>query len=59
MQESTRPRLWNTTILLPVFIPSFFFILLLVIGTASKPERAGALFSSVLGYITKTRRTGR
>ncbi|CEA00390.1 choline transporter [Pseudomonas saudimassiliensis] len=54
MPESTRRRLWNTTILLPVFIPAFFFILLLVIGTASQPELAGELFSSVLGYITET-----
>ncbi|EZQ16020.1 BCCT family transporter [Pseudomonas sp. G11-1] len=54
MPETTRPRLWNTTILLPVFIPAFFFILLLVIGTASQPELAGELFSSVLGYITNT-----
>ena len=54
MPESTRRRLWNTTILLPVFIPAFFFILLLVIGTASQPELAGELFSSVLSYITNT-----
>ena len=54
MPETTRTRLWNTTILLPVFIPAFFFILLLVIGTASQPELAGELFSSVLGYITET-----
>ncbi|PRB80251.1 BCCT family transporter [Pseudomonas sp. MYb185] len=54
MSEPTRPRLWNTTILLPVFIPAFFFILLLVVGTASRPELAGELFSSVLGYITNT-----
>ena len=54
MPEATRKRLWNTTILLPVFIPAFFFILLLVIGTASQPELAGQLFSSVLSYITNT-----
>ena len=54
MPEPTRGRLWNTTILLPVFIPSFFFILLLVIGTATQPELAGELFSSVLSYITTT-----
>ena len=54
MPESTRRRLWDTTILLPVFIPSFFFILLLVIGTATQPELAGELFSSVLSYITTT-----
>ncbi|MFA5677420.1 MAG: BCCT family transporter [Pseudomonas sp.] len=54
MPESTRKRLWNTTILLPVFIPAFFFILLLVIGTASQPELASELFSSVLNYITRT-----
>ena len=54
MPETTRKRLWNTTILLPVFIPAFFFILLLVIGTASQPELAGELFASVLSYITNT-----
>lgn len=54
MTETTRKRLWNTTILLPVFIPAFFFILLLVIGTASQPELAGELFSSLLAYITNT-----
>ena len=54
MPEAIKRRLWNTTILLPVFIPSFFFILLLVIGTASQPDLAGELFSSVLSYITNT-----
>lgn len=54
MTETTRKRLWNTTILLPVFIPAFFFILLLVIGTASQPDLAGELFSSLLAYITST-----
>src|SRR5690606_10163690 len=54
MTETTRKRFWNTTILLPVFIPAFFFILLLVIGTASQPELAGALFSSLLAYITSS-----
>ncbi len=54
MPDATRSRLWNTTILLPVFIPAFFFILLLVIGTASQPELAGELFTSVLSYITNT-----
>src|SRR5690606_6176830 len=51
MTETTRKRFWNTTILLPVFIPAFFFILLLVIGTASQPDLAGELFSSLLAYI--------
>src|SRR5690554_1776031 len=54
MTETTRKRLWNTTILLPVFIPAFFFILLLVIGTASQPDLAGELFSSLLAYITSS-----
>ena len=54
MPETTRKRLGNTTILLPVFIPAFFFILLLVIGTASQPELAGELFASILSYITNT-----
>lgn len=54
MTETTRKRLWNTTILMPVFIPAFFFILLLVIGTASQPDLAGELFSSLLAYITSS-----
>lgn len=54
MTETTRKRLWNTTIVLPVFIPAFFFILLLVIGTASQPDLAGELFSSLLAYITSS-----
>ena len=37
-----------STILLPVFIPAVLVIVLMVIGTMSNPERAGALFASIL-----------
>ena len=43
-----------STILLPVFVPSVLVIALMVIGTMSNPERAGALFADVLAYITTT-----
>ncbi len=43
-----------STILLPVFIPSVLVIALMVIGTMSNPERAGALFADILAYITVT-----
>ncbi len=44
----------SSTVLLPVFIPAIVVILLLVIGTISNPELAGALFSTTLAYITQT-----
>ncbi len=43
-----------STILLPVFVPAVLVIVLMVIGTMSNPERAGALFADVLAYITTT-----
>ena len=43
-----------STILLPVFIPAVLVIVLMVIGTMSNPERAGALFADILAYITTT-----
>ena len=43
-----------STILLPVFIPAVLVIALMVIGTMSNPERAGALFADILAYITTT-----
>ncbi|HKM36522.1 MAG TPA: BCCT family transporter [Thiopseudomonas sp.] len=43
-----------STILLPVFIPSVLVIVLMVIGTMSNPEKAGALFADVLAYVTTT-----
>ncbi|GGB34315.1 choline transporter [Oceanisphaera marina] len=44
----------SSTVLIPVFIPAVIVIALMVIGTMSNPTQAGELFSSVLGYITKT-----
>jgi len=43
-----------STILLPVFVPSVLVIALMVIGTMSSPERAGALFADMLSYVTTT-----
>jgi len=43
-----------STILLPVFVPSVLVIVLMVVGTMSNPERAGAFFADVLAYITTT-----
>ncbi|BCA78499.1 BCCT family transporter [Desulfuromonas sp. AOP6] len=50
MSESKR----NSTILIPVFVPAVMVTLLLVIGTVSNPERAGAVFSVTLAFITRT-----
>lgn len=44
----------RSTILLPVFLPAVFIILLLVIGTSSNPELAGKAFSIALTWITET-----
>jgi choline/glycine/proline betaine transport protein len=44
----------RSTILLPVFLPAVFIILLLVIGTSSNPELAGQAFSATLAWITET-----
>ncbi len=49
-----KKRLWNNTILVPVFAPAVIITLLLVIGTVSNPELAGEAFSSTLAYITTT-----
>ena len=43
-----------STILLPVFVPAVLVIVLMVVGTMSNPERAGALFADILAYITTT-----
>lgn len=45
---------FRSTILLPVFIPAVFIILLLVIGTASNTELAKQVFSVTLAWITET-----
>ena len=47
-------KLPNSTILLPVFVPAAVIMLLLVIGTAMRPEAAGELFSTVLDFTTET-----
>lgn len=39
-------------ILLPVFAPAVIVAVLLVIGTISNPEKAGALFARMLSFIT-------
>ncbi|NLJ11585.1 MAG: BCCT family transporter [Gammaproteobacteria bacterium] len=44
----------TSTVLMPVFIPAVLVIALMVIGTMSNPDRAGALFSDVLAYVTTT-----
>lgn len=44
----------RSTILLPVFLPAVFIILLLVVGTISNPELAGKAFSVTLSWITET-----
>ncbi len=51
---TAKKRLWNNTILIPVFAPAVIITLLLVIGTISNPELAGKAFSSTLAYITTT-----
>ena len=45
-------KLPKAVILFPVFIPAVIVTLLLVIGTISKPELAGDVFSSTLAFIT-------
>lgn len=52
MDVSTTKR--SSTVLIPVFIPAVIVIALLVIGTISNPERAGA-FS--LSYFLTLRPT--
>ncbi|MGO2496810.1 MAG: BCCT family transporter [Vibrio litoralis] len=42
----------KSTVLIPVFIPAVIVIALLVIGTISNPERAGAFFSELLSDVT-------
>ncbi|HCH02314.1 MAG TPA: choline transporter [Vibrio sp.] len=50
MDVSTTKR--KSTVLIPVFIPAVIVIALLVIGTISNPERAGAFFSELLSDVT-------
>lgn len=45
---------FQSTILLPVFLPTVILALLLVIGTVSDPGYAGEIFKSVLAWITVT-----
>jgi len=43
----------KSTLLLPVFIPTITVIFLMIIGTLSNPDLAGAFFQSALESITK------
>lgn len=51
---NTENKLFRSTILLPVFIPSVVVAALLIIGTISNPELAGEAFSASLAWITET-----
>lgn len=44
----------GSTILIPVFLPAVIVIVLLVAGTSSNPELAGAVFADTLAYVTAT-----
>ncbi|OZB36703.1 MAG: choline transporter [Halothiobacillus sp. 14-56-357] len=46
------PKKVNSTLLVPVFIPSIIVITLLVAGTVANPKLAGDAFSSTLAFIT-------
>lgn len=46
------PKKVNSTLLVPVFIPSIIVITLLVAGTVADPKLAGDAFSSTLAFIT-------
>src|SRR5690554_1651353 len=45
---------FQSTILLPVFLPTVIVALLLIVGTISDPQYAGVVFKSVLAWITAT-----
>ncbi len=45
---------FQSTILLPVFLPTVIVALLLIVGTISDPEYAGVIFKNVLAWITVT-----
>lgn len=47
-------KTWHASITLPVFIPAVVVIFLLVTGTISNPELAGAAFAAALNFITRT-----
>ena len=49
----TRSSGFQSTILLPVFVPAVVVIFLLVVGTIGFPEQSATLFSSVLAWITR------
>ncbi len=50
-QPKSKP---NSTLLIPVFFPAVIIILLLVVGTISNPELAGAAFADILAFLTET-----
>lgn len=45
---------FQSTILLPVFLPTVIVALLLIVGTIADPVYAGEIFKSVLAWITVT-----
>lgn len=45
---------FQSTVLLPVFIPTVVITLLLILGTVADPDLASKTFSQVLGWITDT-----
>src|SRR5690554_1399197 len=45
---------FQSTILLPVFLPTVIVALLLIVGTIADPAYAGKIFKSVLTWITVT-----
>ncbi len=50
----TEKKAFQSTILVPVFVPAVVVALLLVIGTISNPELAGEVFDATLSWITRT-----
>jgi len=57
-KQSTSPlaehKAVQSTVLLPVFIPTVLIAALLIIGTIANPGLAGEVFSSALSWITST-----
>src|SRR5690554_842650 len=45
---------FQSTILLPVFLPTVILALLLMVGTISNPDYAAQVFKDVLSWITVT-----
>lgn len=45
---------FQSTILIPVFLPTVIVALLLIVGTISDPDYAGKVFTDVLAWVTAT-----